>query len=84
MKMLSVRLDDEEAAALQAVCKAHGLSPSAVVKRAIIELARSESRKPFGQVARDLGFVGAFSGPRDLGERHGRHLRRAVRAKAAG
>lgn len=83
MRMLSVRLDDQEAAALQAVCQARGLSRSAVIKRAILELARAEQRKPFGQVARELGLVGSFSGARDLGEHHGKHLRRGLRAKTA-
>lgn len=81
MKMLSVRLDDQEAAALQAVCQARGLSRSAVIKRAILELARADRRKPFGQVARELGLVGSFPGARELGERHGKHLRRGLRAK---
>jgi hypothetical protein len=71
------------AASLQAVCQARGLSRSAVIKRAIIELARAEQRKPFGLVAKELGLVGSFSGARDLCERHGRHLRRALRAKTA-
>lgn len=39
-------------------------------------------RKPFGQVARELGLVGSFAGAPDLGERHSQHFRRALRAKA--
>ena len=42
MKMLSVRLDDKEAAALNAVCEARGLSRSEAVKRAIVALAEAE------------------------------------------
>lgn len=83
MKMLSVRLDDKEAAALDAVCAAQGLSRSEAVKRAIMALAEAGRRKPFGQAAREMGLVGGFSGPRDLGERHNKHLRRALREKAA-
>jgi predicted transcriptional regulator len=83
MKMLSVRLDDEEAAALEAVCEARGLSRSEAVKRAILDLAQSERRRPFGEVARELGLVGCFAGARDLGERHDKHLRRILRAKTA-
>jgi Arc/MetJ-type ribon-helix-helix transcriptional regulator len=83
MKMLSVRLDDEEAAALEAVCQARGMSRSDVVKRAIRELAQAERRKPFGLVARELGLIGSFAGARDLGEHHSKHLRRALRAKTA-
>jgi len=83
MKMLSVRLDDKEAAALDAVCETQGLSRSEVVKRAILDLAQAGRRGPFGRVARDLGIVGCFSGPSDLGERHGKHFRRALGAKTA-
>jgi Arc/MetJ-type ribon-helix-helix transcriptional regulator len=83
MKMLSVRLDDREAAALDAICEAQGLSRSEVVKRAIRDLAQAGRHGSFGKVARDLGLVGCFSGPRDLGERHGKHFRRALGAKTA-
>ncbi|MGQ0544035.1 MAG: ribbon-helix-helix protein, CopG family [Betaproteobacteria bacterium] len=83
MKMLSVRLDDKEAAALDAVCSAQGLSRSEVVKRAIRGLAQAARRQPFGRAAREAGLVGCFSGARDLGERHGKHIRRALGAKAA-
>ncbi|MBM3356331.1 MAG: ribbon-helix-helix protein, CopG family [Betaproteobacteria bacterium] len=82
MKMLTVRLDDQEAAALAALCEELGASRSEVVKRAIMDLARAARRKPFGQVARELGFVGCFSGPRDLGQNHQKYLRQAFRAKA--
>lgn len=83
MKMLSVRLDDKEAAALDAICSAQGLTRSEVVKRAILSLAQAARRQPFGQAARELGIIGCFSGARDLGERHSRHVRRALGAKAA-
>jgi hypothetical protein len=84
MKMLSVRLDDAEAAALKAVCEAKGLSRSDAVKRAILEFAQAEHRKPFGQVAGELGLVGCFAGARNLGDKHSEHVRRAQRAKTAG
>ncbi|MGQ0525637.1 MAG: DUF6290 family protein [Betaproteobacteria bacterium] len=83
MKMLSVRLDDREAAALEAVCEARGLTRSEAVKRAILNFAESETHRPFGVVAKELGLVGSFSGPTDLGVRHDKHLRRAFRAKTA-
>lgn len=83
MKMLSVRLDDKEAAALEAVCEAQGLSRSEAVKRAIMIFAEAGRRRPFGEVARELGLVGSFAGAKDLGERHDKHLRRALRAKTA-
>lgn len=81
MKMLSVRLDDKEAAALDAVCQAQGLSRSEVIKRAILDLANAAHRRSFGEVARESGFIGCFRGPRDLGLNHARYLRRKLRAK---
>jgi hypothetical protein len=83
MKMLSVRLDDEEAAALEAVCQARGVSRSQAIKEAIRELARAQKRRPFGEVAHELGLVGCFAGPRDLAENHSKYVRRALRAKAS-
>lgn len=83
MKMLTVRLDDREAAALAALCDELGASRSEVVKRAITDLARAARRKPFGQAAAESGLIGCFSGPRDLAENHQKYLRKAIRAKAA-
>ena len=83
MKMLSVRLDDKEAAALDAVSEAQGLSRSEVVKRAVRDLAQAGRRGSFGRVARDLGLIGCFSGPSDLGEHHGKYFRRMLGAKTA-
>lgn len=83
MKMLSVRLEDKEAAALEALCDALGLSRSEVVKRAIMDLARAARRKPFGEAAAESGLIGCFSGPRDLAQNHQKYLRKAFRAKAA-
>ena len=76
--MLSVRLDDKDA-----VCEAQGLSRSEVVKRAIRDLAQAGRRGSFGRAARDLGLIGCFSGPSDLGERHGKYFRRMLGAKTA-
>jgi len=45
-------------------------------------LAQAGRRKPFGQVARELGLIGSFSGARDLGERHSNHMRRLLREKS--
>lgn len=82
MKMLTVRLDDREAAALAALCEELGVSRSEVVKRAIMDLARAARRKPFGEAAAESGLIGCFSGPRDLAQNHQKYLRKAFRAKA--
>ena len=49
----------------------------------IRELARAQKRRPFGEVARELGLVGCFAGPRDLAENHSKYVRRALRARAS-
>jgi len=83
MKMLSVRLDDKEAAALEALCDALSLSRSEVVKRALRDLAQAARRPPFGAVAHESGLVGSVrGGPRDLAVNHSRYVRRALRAQA--
>lgn len=84
MKMLSVRLDDAEAAALRALCEQTGLTQSELVKRSIAELARAKlgARRP-AELARELGLVGSFDGPRDLATKSRRYLRRALREKTA-
>lgn len=83
MKMLTVRLDDREAAALAALCEELGASRSEVVKRALRDLAQAAARRPFGAVAQESGLVGSVrGGPRDLAVNHSRYIRRALRAKA--
>lgn len=71
MKMISVRLDDEEAAVLDALCEAQGMSCSRIITRAVRDLAHARRRAPFGRVARERGIVASFSGARDPGERYG-------------
>lgn len=84
MRMLSVRLDDAEAAALKALCEQTGLTQSEVIKRSIADLAREKLfvRRP-AQLAQELGLVGSFDGPRDLGSKSRRYLRRALREKTS-
>jgi hypothetical protein len=84
MKVLSVRLNEREAAELRALCERTGLTPSKAVKRGIAEIAGTAAgRKTLGEVARELDLAGCFSGPPDLGERHDHYLRRALRGKRA-
>jgi hypothetical protein len=84
MKMLSVRLDDAEAAALKAPCEQTGLTRSELIKRSIAAMARTRLavRRP-AELARELGRVGAFDGPRDLAAHSRRNLRRALREKTS-
>lgn len=84
MKMLSVRLDDAEAAALKSLCERTGLTQSELIKRSIAELARGQhARQPPAALARELGLIGSFDGPRDLATGSRRYLRRALREKTA-
>jgi len=84
MKVLSVRLNDREAAELRALCERTGLTPSKAVKRGIAEIAgKAQGKKTLGQIARELGLAGCFSGPPDLAERHDHYLRLALKGKRA-
>ena len=84
MKVLSVRLNEREAAQLEALCERTGLSPSRAVKQGLAELTgRAAGRKSLGQIAREIGLVGCFAGPPDLAERHSHYVARALRKKGA-
>ena len=69
MKMLSVRLDDTEFAALCRLCEQLGESRSQVVKRGIAELAKQHAGKltPH-KLASQLGVIGSFKGHPNLSE----------------
>jgi 8-oxo-dGTP pyrophosphatase MutT (NUDIX family) len=82
MKMLSVRLDDKEAAALRELCEQTGLTQSQLVKKRIAELARSKTGQP-GVLAQKLGVYGCFDGGRNLSEQSGKEVRKVLRAKSA-
>jgi len=58
------------------------MSRSEAVRQAMRGVAQANRRKPFGRVAKELGFIGSFAGARDLGERHSQHLRRLLREKS--
>jgi len=84
MKMLSVRLDDAEAAALKALCEQTGLTQSQLIKRFIAEMTRGKTAaRPPAELARELDLIGSFDGPRDLAAKSRRYLRRAQREKTA-
>jgi hypothetical protein len=86
MKILSVRLDDAEAAALRELCAQQGLTRTQAVKRWLACLQREAPRSTPGELARKLGLYGCDPGTaRDLSERASQPgaLRRVLRAKAA-
>lgn len=84
MKVLSVRLNDQEAVELKTLCERTGLTPSRAVKQGLAELAgRAPGNKSLGQLAREMGVAGSFSGPPDLAERHGHYFGRALRGGRA-
>ena len=85
MKMLSVRLDDAEYAALSRLSEQLGETRSQVVKRSIVELARQRlgSATPF-ELAEKMGLIGVFHGPADLSETVASRIRGKLRAESAG
>ncbi len=84
MKMLSVRLDNAEAAALNALCAQTGLTQSDLIKRSIAELARrTVGARWQAELACELGLIGSFAGPRDFSAKSRRYLRRALREKTS-
>ena len=84
MKMLSVRLDDTEFAALCRLSEQLGESRSQVVKRGIAELAkrRAAKRTPH-ELASLLGIIGSFKGHPKLSEDVSARVRRKLRAEYA-
>jgi hypothetical protein len=81
MKILSVRLDDNEEAQLRSVCERMGLSQTEVVKKGIATLAEQSTMTP-GKLAEAMGLVGVFeSGIGDLGRNHSSHLKSVLRRK---
>ena len=92
MKIVSVRLDDAEFAALSRLSEQLGQTRSQVVKRGIAELARQRiaSGLPSGhpnatpfELAESLGLIGAFAGPDNLSETVARRVRKRLRAESA-
>lgn len=82
MKMLSVRLDDAEFAALSHLSERLGETRSQVVKRGIAVLSKQES----GQVsphelAERMGLIGSFDGRPDLSETVASSVKRKLRAE---
>ncbi|MDO9069845.1 MAG: hypothetical protein Q7W05_15510 [Deltaproteobacteria bacterium] len=82
MRMLSVRLDDEENAALQAVCAQTGMTKTEVVKAGIMTMAKQEVKRTSAyELAEQMGLVGCFEGPSDLAENAGKYAKERIREK---
>ena len=84
MKMLSVRLDDAEFAALSKLSEQLGETRSQVVKRSISALAQQKLRgdSPH-ELAEKMGLIGSFRGRADLSENVALHVRKKLRAESA-
>ena len=82
MVRTQVQLTEEQLAALRAQAARRGSSVSAVVRRAVDALLRSEaSASPEERRRRALEAVGRFSsGKRDVAERHDDYLADALRS----
>ena len=84
MKMLSVRLDDAEFAALSQLSEQLGESRSQVVKRSISVLAQQKLQRPSPhELAERMGLIGSFSGRANLSENVALHVRNKLRAESA-
>ena len=84
MKMLSVRLDDAEFAALSRLSEQLGESRSQVVKRSISALAQQALQAPSAhELAEKLGLIGSFRGRADLSDNVALHVRCKLRAESA-
>ncbi len=84
MKMLSVRLDDAEFAALSRLSEQLGETRSQVVKRGITALALQKLRgESAHELAEKLGLIGSFKGRADLSESVAVRVRRNLNAEAA-
>lgn len=84
MKMLSVRLDDAEFAALSRLSERLGETRSQVVKRGIATLSKQASSQasPY-ELAEKMGLIGAFRGRPDLSENVASRVKRKLRAESA-
>ncbi len=81
MKILSVRLSDQDEAELERLRAVTGKTPSGIVKEALGLFAKSAAAKMPAELAREHGLVGCFDGPRDLSRNARRHLKRRIRAR---
>ena len=81
MRTISVRLDDRTDALLAAICERDGITQTGALKAAIEHLA--ENRRPTpGELAIELGLVGAFHGGEgDLAANHSQRVKERLRAK---
>jgi Ribbon-helix-helix protein, copG family len=83
MKMLSVRLDDAEFAALSKLSEQLGETRSQVVKRSIAELARQKLRgESPHELAERMGLIGIFDAPADLSVTVAARIKRKLRAES--
>lgn len=83
MKILSVRLSDQEQAEIERLGAATGKTPSSIVKEALGLFARSAGAKTPAELAQKHGLVGCFDGPKDLSRNTRRHLKQRIRARHA-
>lgn len=78
---LTVKLPESLERDLDIHCKLHRTTKTEVVTKLIYQyLALQQPKKSPAQIAREVGF-GEFSGPPDLAERAGRHVKEKLRAK---
>ena len=73
-RLISVRLDEQTDAALQAYCQRTGVTQTEAIKAGIQKLTDPVNSP--AALAEQLGLVGCFeSGVGDLGQHHAQHLK---------
>ena len=83
MKILSVRLSDQDQAEIERLSATTGKTPSGIVKEALGLFARSTGAKTPAELAREHGLIGCFDGPVDLSRNTRRLLKRRIRVRHA-
>ena len=79
MKVVTVRLNDDEQATLEKLCARTGKTQSALVKEAVVRLAAAVGSKTPHELAQQFGLIGAFDGPRDLSVKARKYIKASVR-----
>lgn len=83
MKILSVRLSDQDQAEIERLSAVTGKTHSRIVKEALSLFASSAGAKTPAELAREHGLIGCFDGPKGLSRDSRRHLKRRIRARHA-
>lgn len=80
MAALSVRLKPEIEAQLRAYCQRTGMTRTEAVEASLKRMFETRRQTP-GEIAREVGYIGSFDGPRDLSANVSKYLKQKLRRK---